>query len=73
MCSSAVGTPTPGGVENIFWSDDATADAGTYRVAVDVFNSCGTPADWTTRGPVDGMLVLTEAGNTEQSFAFSYP
>jgi hypothetical protein len=64
---------TPGGVENIFWPDDATADAGTYRVAVDVFNSCGTPADWTLEVRVDGVLVLTEAGNTEQSFTFSYP
>jgi hypothetical protein len=64
---------TPGGVENIFWPDDATADTGTYRVAVDVFNSCGTPANWTLEVRVDGVLVLTEAGNTEQSFTFSYP
>jgi hypothetical protein len=38
-----------------------------------VFNSCGTPADWTLEVRVDGVLVLTEAGNNEQSFTFSHP
>lgn len=65
--------PTPGGVENIFWADDTTPDVGTYEVAVDIFNSCGTAADWTLEVRVDGVLALSESGNTEQSFTFTYP
>ncbi|HWB71231.1 MAG TPA: MopE-related protein [Egibacteraceae bacterium] len=64
---------TPGGVENVFWPDTATPDVGTYQVAVDVFNSCGAAANWTLEVRIDGVLVLRESGDTEQSFAFTYP
>ena len=52
-------------VENTFWADDASTDSGTYEVAVDVFNSCRTPAEWTLEVRFNGVLVLSESGNQE--------
>ena len=39
---------------------------------LEAFAALATP-DVDYRGCVDGVLVLTEAGSTEQSFTFSYP
>jgi hypothetical protein len=65
--------PTPGGVENLYWPDDASPDAGEYRVLVEIYASCGSAANWTLQVRVDGELVLEESGNTQAEFSFSYP
>ncbi len=58
-------------VENIFWPV-GRAPAGTYRVGVDRFSTCGGGnATWTLTVRVDGQVVLSQSGQGDAGFSFT--
>jgi hypothetical protein len=66
--------PEPGGVENIFWPNEAGAPAGTYNVSIVEFGLCGqtTAANWVLEIRVGGQLVRRETGRGGgQTFTFN--
>lgn len=62
-----------GGLENVYWPEQATAEAGTYSIRVDEYRRCGFPehAKWVLKVYVDEQLRYQQSGNTEQQFTFN--